>query len=81
MKSQIIEEAREAAQAEAKKVMDAAQVSIRQERKQAEQQLRNEVSEFALKIASKVVRQQLSDDKAQARLVGDMLDSIEAEKK
>ena len=49
--------------------------------KQAEQQLRNEVSEFALKIASKVVRQQLSDDKAQARLVGDMLDSIEAEKK
>lgn len=56
MKSQIIDEARTAAQAEAKKVMDAAKVSIEQERKEAQLQFRNEVSSFALDIAQKVVK-------------------------
>lgn len=77
MKSQIIEEARSAAQAEAKKVMDAAKVSIEQERKQAEQQFRNEVSSFALDIAQKVVRNQMKDEKAQEQLVSSLLDEME----
>nr|MDE6495280.1 F0F1 ATP synthase subunit B [Duncaniella sp.] len=70
MKSQIIDEARAAAQAEAKKVMDAAKVSIEQERKEAELQFRNEVSTFALDIAQKVVRNQMADAGAQQKLVG-----------
>ena len=57
--------------------MDAAQVSIRQERQQAEQQLRNEGSAFALQIASKVVKQQLADDKAQTRLVVNLIDQMD----
>ncbi|MDE6389990.1 MAG: F0F1 ATP synthase subunit B, partial [Duncaniella sp.] len=73
MKSQIIEEARTAAQAEAKKVMDAAQVSIEQDRKAAQQQLRNEVSAFALDIAQKVVRNQMKQDKAQTQLVNSLI--------
>lgn len=77
MKSQIIEEARSAAQTEAKKVMDAAKVSIEQERKQAEQQFRNEVSSFALDIAQKVVRNQMKDEKAQEKLVSSLLDEME----
>ncbi|MCM1355709.1 MAG: F0F1 ATP synthase subunit B [Staphylococcus sp.] len=77
MKSQIIEEARSAAQSEAKKVMDAAKVSIEQERKQAEQQFRNEVSSFALDIAQKVVRNQMKDEKAQEKLVNSLLDEME----
>ncbi|MDE5987874.1 MAG: F0F1 ATP synthase subunit B [Duncaniella sp.] len=77
MKTQIIEEARSAAQAEAKKVMDAAKVSIEQERKQAEQQFRNEVSSFALDIAQKVVRNQMKDEKAQEQLVSSLLDEME----
>lgn len=80
MKTQIIEEARDAAKVEARKVMDAAQVSIRQERQQAEQQLRNEVSAFALQIASKVVKQQLADDKAQIRLVDNLIDQMDKDK-
>ena len=40
---------------EAQKVMDQARVSIEQQQKQAEQQFRNQVSEFALDIAQKVV--------------------------
>lgn len=77
MKSQIIEEARSAAQGEAKKVMDAAKVAIAQERKEAELQFRNEVSSFALDIATKVVRNELSDEKAQTKLVDTLLDQME----
>ncbi|MDE5650168.1 MAG: F0F1 ATP synthase subunit B [Duncaniella sp.] len=77
MKTQIIEEARTAAQAEAKKVMDAAKVSIEQERKEAQQQFRNEVSSFALDIAQKVVRNEMKDEKAQEKLVSTLLDEIE----
>lgn len=77
MKSQIIDEARCAAQAEAKKVMDAAKVSIEQERKQAEQQFRNEVSSFALDIAQKVVRNEMKDQKAQQQLVDSLLNEME----
>jgi len=77
MKTQIIEEARAAAQGEAKKVMDAAKVSIEQERKEAQQQFRNEVSAFALDIAAKVVREELRDEKAQQRLVSTLLDDMD----
>ncbi|MDE7024755.1 MAG: F0F1 ATP synthase subunit B [Paramuribaculum sp.] len=77
MKTQIIEEARLAAQGEAKKVMDAAKVSIEQERKEAQQQFRNEVSAFALDIAAKVVREELRDEKAQQRLVSTLLDDMD----
>lgn len=77
MKTQIIEEARAAAQSEAKKVMDSAKQSIEQERKAAQEQFRNEVSTFALDIAQKVVRNQMKEEKAQERLVNSLLDEIE----
>lgn len=77
MKTQILEEARAAAQVEAQKVMDAAKVSIEQERKEAQMQFRNEVSTFALDIAAKVMRNQLNDEKAQSKLVNTLLDEME----
>ena len=77
MKTQIIEEARAAAQVEAQKVLDAAKVSIEQERKEAQMQFRNEVSTFALDIAAKVMRNQLNDEKAQSKLVNTLLDEME----
>ncbi|MDE6298227.1 MAG: F0F1 ATP synthase subunit B [Muribaculaceae bacterium] len=76
MKSQIIEDAKNQAAEEAKKVMEAAKVSIEQSRKEAEMQFRNEVSKFSLEIAEKMVRQQLQTDKAQEALVDKMLDEI-----
>lgn len=77
MKTQIIEEARKEASEEAKKVMDAAKISIEQQRKEAQLQIRDEVSRFSLEIAEKMVRKQLSDNKAQVELVGKLLDEIE----
>lgn len=77
MKNEIIEEARVQAQAEAQKVMDQAKVSIQQQQKEAEQQFRDSVSEFALQIAGKVVKKEMSDLKAQTKLVDTLLDEME----
>lgn len=77
MKSDIIEEARKEASAEAQKVMDAAKLSIEQSRKEAELQFRNEVSKFSIDIAEKMVRRQMKSDAAQTELVNKLLDEIE----
>ncbi len=77
MKTQIIEEARDEAKKEAQKVMDSAKQSIEQSRKEAEQSLRDEVSRYALAIATQVTRDQLKDAEAQQRLVNSLLDEIE----
>lgn len=77
VKTRIIEEAREEAKQEARKVMDQAKVQIEQSRKEAEKSLRDEVSRYAIAIAGQVVRGQLSDAEAQKRLVNSLLDEIE----
>lgn len=80
MKTQIIDEARNEASAEAKKVMDAAKVSIDQSRKEAERQLRQEVGKFSVAIAEKLIRRQMENDKEQEALADRMLDEIEKNK-
>ena len=77
MKTQIIEEARGAAQKEAQKVMDAARVSIEQQQQEAEKQFRDQVSTFALDIAQKVVKKEMANPTAQSQLVNTYLDEIE----
>lgn len=78
LKTQIIEEARSAAQVEAQKVMDAAKLQIQQQQKEAEHLFRNQVSEFALDIAEKVVKNNMADRTAQTKLVDSLLDEIES---
>ena len=77
MKTQIIDEAKVEASKEAQKVMDAAKVSIQQSQKEAELQLKNEVSKFALDLAEKVMRKEMKSDKAQSELVNKLLDEYE----
>ena len=77
MKIQIIEEAKTAAQEEAKKVMDAAKLAIEQARKESELQFRNAVSSFALSIAEKMLKKNMEGDKAQAELVDKLLKEVE----
>lgn len=76
MKTQIIEEARKEASAEAQKVMDAAKVSIEQSKKEAQAQLRNEVSRFSIEIAEKMLREKM-DSPAQQKLANQLMDEIE----
>lgn len=78
MKTQIIEQARSEAAAEAKKEIDSAKVAIEQARKEAQQSFREEVSAAALQIATQVVRGQLQNPDAQAKLVDNILDQIES---
>lgn len=77
VKTQIIEEARNEARQAASKELDQAKLQIDQARKEAEQNIRDEVSAFALNIAQKVVRKQMSDTKAQTQLVDSLLDELE----
>ncbi len=79
MKSQIIDEARSAAQVEAQKVMDAAKASIAQQQKEAEEALRSSVGAIALDIAGKVVQHTMASDKAQQQLVDKLLTEIESQ--
>ena len=73
MKSQIIEEAT----VEAKKIIDAANVSIELARKESERQFRQQVSDFALQVAEKLMRKELAGDKRQSELVDKLLSDIE----
>lgn len=77
MKNTIIEDAKGEAAAEAKKVADAALISIEQARKESEKQLRQEVGEIALQIAEKVIRKNVSGDQAQRELVEQYLNEVE----
>ncbi len=78
MRNQIIEKARGEASVEAKKVAEAAQLSIEQSRRESEKELRREVSEIALQIAEKVLRNSISDDKTQQELVEKYLSEVES---
>ena len=80
MKTQVIEQARSAAQVEAQKVMDNAKLQIAQQQKEAQQQFRNQVSSFALDIAGKIVKNQMQNDAAQKQLVDNLLDQIDPAK-
>lgn len=78
MKTEIIEQAKAEAAVEAKKVTDAAQVTIEQSRKESEHQLRQDVGAYALQIAEQVIRRNMSDDKAQRDLVKKLLTEVES---
>ena len=78
MKTEIIEQAKAEAAVEAKKVTDAAQVSIEQSRKESEHQLRQDVGASALQIAEQVIRKNMKDDNAQRDLVKKLLNEVES---
>lgn len=77
MKTQIIEQARDEAAKEAKKVMDAARVSIEQSQKQAEAQLRDQVSQYSIAIAEKMLRKQLASPNEQSAYAAKLMDEME----
>lgn len=77
MRNELIEKARGDAADEAKKVSQAAQVSLEQSRKEAEKQLRAEVGDLALQIAEKVIRRNIAGDDAQKALVDQYLSEVE----
>jgi F-type H+-transporting ATPase subunit b len=76
--AQIIAEMRERAEAEARRITDAAQSQIEADRQQALVALRTEVGSLATELASRIVGESLADTARQSRMVDRFLDEIEA---
>jgi F-type H+-transporting ATPase subunit b len=75
--AQIIAEMREQAQAEARRLVDAAHVQIDADRQQALQSLKGEVGGLAVDLASRVVGESLTDEARQRRIVERFLDELD----
>ena len=76
--AQIIAEMRERAEAEARRITDAAQSQIEADRQQALVSLRTEVGSLATELASRIVGESLTDTARQSRMVDRFLDEISA---
>jgi len=75
--AQIIAEMREQAQAEGRRITEAAQSQIDAERQQALISLRAEVGTLATELASRIVGESLTDEARQRRMVDRFLDELE----
>ena len=75
--TQMINEAKEAAKAEADKIAAAAQASIEQEKNAAINELKNQVATLSIDIAQKVLQGELADEKKQQALVEKLVNDIE----
>ncbi|PVW15110.1 F0F1 ATP synthase subunit B [Marixanthomonas spongiae] len=73
IKTKMIADAKEEAQAEADKMIKQAQTAIESEKKAAMAELKSHVAELSVEIAEKVVRKELSTKNEQLELVDDML--------
>lgn len=67
--NEIIEQAREEANQERQKILDSAKKEISNEKQAAARELRETVADISLKIAEKILRQELADEKQQQKLV------------
>jgi F-type H+-transporting ATPase subunit b len=77
--AQIIAEMRERAEAESRRITEAAQAQIEAERQQALISLRAQVGTLATELASRIVGESLTDQARQSRMVDRFLDGIETQ--
>jgi len=75
--TQIVNDAKEAAQAEADKIAAAAQEVIQQEKNAAINDLKAQVAGLSVDIAQKVLQGELADQKKQEQLVEKLVNDIE----
>jgi len=75
--NQIVAEAREKADVEAKRIIDHGHAQIEAERKQAVASLRAEVGTLATELAGRIVGESLQDDERSTRVVDRFLENLE----
>jgi len=75
--AQIIAEMRERAEAEARRITDAAQAQLEAERLQALASLRAEVGSLAVELASRIVGESLADEARQSRMLDRFLADLD----
>lgn len=76
LKQNMIAEARNSAETEAQKVLEAARLSAEQMKQEAEVQLKKRVGRLSLEIAGRVIRKDLTGDRAQEELVEKYLEEM-----
>jgi F-type H+-transporting ATPase subunit b len=74
----IVAEMRERAEAEARRITEAAQAQLEADRQQALTSLRTEVGSLATELASRIVGESLTDAARQSRMVDRFLADLEA---
>lgn len=74
IKNKMINDAKEEAKVEADKMVAQAQAAIESEKKAAIADLKNQVASLSLEIAEKVVKENLSNDDKQQKLVKNLLE-------
>lgn len=72
----IVEKAQEKAREEGARLLGEAKAEIENEKQAAISDIRKQVAQLSVEIAEKVIRQNLSDDKAQMDLIDRMLDEV-----
>ena len=77
MKQQLIEDAKDEAKSEAKKIITQAQETIQSEKNAAISDLKNQVASLSVEIAEKVLKEKLSNDKAQMDLVKNLVKDVD----
>lgn len=70
------EEAKEESQRIGQKMIEDARLTIQNEKKNAMEEVKNQLSEFSIEIAEKILRKQLTDRKAQEALVKDFIKDL-----
>ncbi|PSK89985.1 ATP synthase F0 subcomplex B subunit [Murinocardiopsis flavida] len=73
----IIAEAREEAQVEARRIIDAAHAQIEADRQHAMAQLRTEIGALSTDLASRIVGESLGDSATQGRVIDRFLDDLD----
>ena len=76
----IVEKAQQKAREECVRMLEEARNEIENEKQAAISEIRNQVAKLSILIAEKVVRKNLSDDKAQMELIDRMLDDVSSNK-
>jgi len=76
MKEKMVSEAKIAAANEADKIMKNAKVAIENEKNQAMNEIRNQIAEFSVLIAEKIIRKELSNENKQKEYIDSLLNDI-----
>lgn len=76
MGKDIVNEAKQAAGKEAARIVEDARKQIENEKANAVTELKNQVAQYSIEIAEKILKEKLSDDKSQQALVKKYLDDV-----
>lgn len=75
-RDKMIAEAKDQAKTEAEKIIEKARVGIEREKAAAISEFRNQVASLSVGIAEKIIREKLSDDGQQQKLINGLLDDV-----